>query len=76
MSMTVPQIIILNHAAYVNSQRSDERAKRKRDKEDKAAEEQRQLDEDDPVVYMGKRLSQLNSDEMMRYYNQDIGVML
>jgi hypothetical protein len=76
MSMTVPQIIILNHAAWVNSQRSDERAKRKRDTEDKATEEQRQLDEDDPIVYRGKRLSQLNSNEMMAYYNQDLGVTL
>ena len=74
MSRTLPQIILLNHAAWVNSKRTDERLKRKREEEERKAEEQRKLDDEDPIVWRGKRLSEMNSDEMMAYYG-DFGVM-
>lgn len=59
---------MLNHAAWVNSKRSDERQQRKREEEEREAEEQRKRDEKDPVVWRGKRLTEMNSDEMMAYY--------
>ena len=55
--MTMPQIIMLNHAAWINGKRSDSRTKTE-EVEDK----------DDPVVFKGKRLSQLTSAEQAQYY--------
>lgn len=62
MSVTMPQLIMLNHAASTNYKNSEIRAKHNaaRDKE---------RDEKDPVVYNGKRLSELTSDEENRYYS-------
>jgi hypothetical protein len=74
MQMTLPQIMILNHAAWVNSQRSDERYKRKREREEKIAAEQKKRDEEDPVVWNGKRLSEMNSDEWAQYYGDAGGI--
>jgi len=61
MSRTLPQIILLNHAASVNCERS----KRRSERAGKKKQEQKQTD---PVVFNGKRLSELTSDEMAAYY--------
>ena len=58
--MTVPQIILLNHAASVNSARM-------RNKMD-AASRKAPAQSNDPVVHKGKRLSELNSDEFAEYF--------
>jgi hypothetical protein len=50
---------MLSHASSVNSKRLD--ARMKRDKEDKSKED------DDPIVWKGKHLSELNSEEMGAY---------
>lgn len=64
MSLTMPQIILLNHAAWVNSEHMKQRMDTKT--------EARQDDPDNPVVYQGKRLGELNSDELARYYQQGV----
>jgi len=62
MSRTFPQIIMLNHAASTNYKNSELRAKNN-------AARDKLRDETDPVVYNGKRLSELSGDEAMRYYS-------
>lgn len=57
MRLTMPQIIMLNHAAWVNSERMKSRIHSKKNEDD-----------DDQIVYKGKRLSELNSEEMAAYY--------
>jgi hypothetical protein len=56
----MPQIIMLNHAASVNSNRMDARVKANKTKDD--------VEDTDPVVWNGKRLSEMNSDETSAYY--------
>ena len=58
----MPQIIMLNHAASVNADRAKARvtARTQREKE---------LDATDPVVMGGKRLSELNDQELATYYS-------
>jgi hypothetical protein len=57
VSLTYPQIIMMGHAAAVNSKRHDRNYK-----------SQQSDDPDDPVVMNGKRMSQLNDEELDRYY--------
>lgn len=58
--MTLPQIIMLNHAASLNSERSKEKAE--------WDQTQKQiLDEKDPVVFRGKRFSEMTSEEYDEY---------
>ena len=56
----MPQIIMLNHASWVNG----ERMKKSSDKKSAQSAD----DGEDPVVWNGKRLSEMNSDEWMLYY--------
>jgi hypothetical protein len=56
----MPQIVMLNHASSVNYKRSELRRKTTSDKE-----------ESDPVVMNGKRVSELNTDEMDAYLNSN-----
>lgn len=60
--MTLPQIVILNHAAAINGKRMEARVKGKSDAE--------QEDSKDPVVWHDKKLSQLNSEEYQAYYGE------
>lgn len=65
MRLTIPQILMLNHAAHVNSKRMDERmAKEKLRKE--AIEAAKVLrDKQDPVIpSLGKRISECTSDQI------------
>lgn len=57
MRMTLPQIVMLNHAATVNAKRVEIRVKAKSNK-----------DKQDPVVHNNKRLSELDSNDMASYY--------
>jgi hypothetical protein len=61
MRLTWPQIVMLNHASAVNYKRMEERRKSSADKE--------KQNEEDPIVMNGKRVSELNTDEMMAYLN-------
>ena len=61
MRLTMPQSIMLNHAAWVNYERMDKRVKAKGDATRHANE--------DPIVMNGKRLAELSSDEMQTYYS-------
>lgn len=55
----MPQIVLLNHASGVNSKRMEARTKVNVDSP---------TDDKDPIVYKGKRLSKLTSDELTMYY--------
>lgn len=61
MHMTLPQIILLNHAAALNAKRVDLKVKANAKKKEREAE--------DPVVHGDKRLSQLDSNDMVHYYS-------
>jgi len=63
MCLTLPQIIMLNHASWVNQARSEERFKKKQEAE------KHQTLPNDPVVFRGKRVSELDSDEFMAYWS-------
>lgn len=63
MSRTMNQIVMLNHAAWVNSKRMDARMKKDKDAEP---------DGDDPVVWHGKRLSEMTTDEWQMYYSEGV----
>lgn len=58
----MPQIIMLNHASWYNAKRLESKTKRESSSSSKKAEE------DEPVVWNGKRLSEMNSDELSQYY--------
>lgn len=61
MRLTVPQILMLSHAAKVNYDRLQERVER-----DKVADkEKKELDRKDPVMANGKRMSDCTMDELM-----------
>ena len=69
MSLTLPQLLILNHAAYVNSERRKEKTDWDAEQKKKADEAQEKLDATDPVVFNGKRLSELTDRESAQYYS-------
>jgi hypothetical protein len=63
--LTLPQIIMLNHAAKVNHDRMMERMDQDKAVKDKKDEEQRKKDKLDPVIpTLGKRMSECNSEEI------------
>lgn len=59
--LTIPQIIMMNHAAHINNLRSDERVA--------AKEVSKGDDENDPIVWQGKRASELTPEEQMIYFS-------
>jgi hypothetical protein len=63
MKLTLPQVIMLNHAADVNKKRADERQEVKRNQDQK--------EEEDPVVFLGKKASELSQDEFSLYVGTD-----
>jgi len=70
MHLTLPQILMLNHAAKVNSLRMDERIEKDRVKKDKADKEKEKRDKLDPVIpSLGKRMSECNSDEIASQFS-------
>jgi hypothetical protein len=68
MKLTMPQILMMNHGAWVNGKRFDARCERNKTRAEETRKAKEKQDEDDPIVLRGKRLSELNSDEMMEYY--------
>jgi hypothetical protein len=59
--MTMPQVIMLNHGSWVNSKRMDSKS---------GSETPAATGPGDPVVWHGKKLSQLTTDEMQQYYSE------
>ncbi len=53
MRLTIPQVIMMNHAAHVNQKRAEESAKRK---------------DGDASTGSGKRVSEMDSTEYARYF--------
>lgn len=60
MRMTMPQIIMLNHASSINYKRSEARSKAK-------ANNDKPEDESKQIVYKGKKIEELTSEEMVSY---------
>lgn len=52
--MTMPQIILLNHASYMNNKRSEAASK---------------TEEEPGAMYRGKSIDKCNSDELQNYYS-------
>ncbi len=59
MGLTVPQIVMMNHAAYINNKRLESRSKNRQTEEHSSSE----------IVMNGKKLEELTSEEQMRYYS-------
>lgn len=62
--LTMPQIIMWNHAAWVNQERGDRRYKEKRDHEDNVKESRTNPKKDSDVVVGGKKMSEMTSEEI------------
>lgn len=60
MKRTLPQIIMLNHAASVVGERMSRRYKM-------ASSGEEPEEDDDPPVWRGKRLSEMTTEETLRY---------
>lgn len=69
MSITMPQLIMLGHAAGANAKKSKEKSDYDSKQREKLREEEADLDAKDPVVWNGKRLSQLSAEENAAYMN-------
>lgn len=65
MSLTVPQILMLSHAAKVNHERMQERIEWEREDEEKLKE----LNKKDPITKNGKRMSELGMDDLLAEIN-------
>lgn len=65
MSRTVPQIIMLGHASHIQSERVNRRLEAKK----KQMDTTKQYEDENPIVFNGKRLEELNSSEMGHYYS-------
>jgi hypothetical protein len=63
MKLTVPQIILLNHAAWANHENHERRMKAKETQKKKAGTEI----EKDPEVLEGKKMSELEPEELSAY---------
>lgn len=70
MRLTVPQIHMVVHASWVNSQRAKEQSEFKGAKRKEEAARLEELDRTDPIVMNGKRLSELTSEEQIAYFNE------
>lgn len=70
MSLTVPQMIMLNHAAWVNRERAEKKFKKDRRKEQQPsyAEEEEDDDEPDVPTWNGVPITELNSKQLAMYY--------
>lgn len=62
----MPQLMMLNHAAWLDNKRSERRGAQDDSTNNLAEADLRTAD---PVVYGGKRVSELDTDEMFRYFN-------
>lgn len=62
MSLTLPQMILMNHAAWVNQKRSEEKAEQRKNEPEVL----------DPVVHKGKKVTELNSDEFGAYWGKSL----
>jgi hypothetical protein len=73
MSLTLPQIIASNYGADVNHRRGEERYEWKKQREGNPTAKPRKqqgnktLDSDPFIAKFGKRLSELNTEETMKY---------
>lgn len=66
MSLTMPQILMLGHASKVNYLRMQEKIERDRKGQEAERAAVEKVDDSDPMTQFGKRMSELNSDELMQ----------
>lgn len=70
MRLTLPQIFMLNHAAFVNGKRMDERMENDKVRKDKAEKVKAARDERDPIIpALGKRMSECTSEEIASQFS-------
>jgi hypothetical protein len=75
MSLTMPQIVMLNHAAYVNRTNSERRYEAERERDDKLkGREPRNPTSSDSHLFKPD-FSKMNSDEIVGYVMEDLAVM-
>lgn len=65
LSRTMPQIIMLGHASHITSERKTKRMEVHKT----TSSRKKEIEEDDPVVLGGKRLSELSTNEYMLYFS-------
>lgn len=71
MSLTYPQIVMLNHGAWYNRKRGEEQYER--DKKKKEREEKKRKAEQQKNPYIdnyGKTLDEMNSEEQAAYFRR------
>lgn len=72
----MPQIIMLNHAAWVNHERGERRYNANKDKGDdgnsNAPRNPTTRKERDGFRVNGKKLDELTTEEFMRYWNAEV----
>lgn len=64
MKRTLPQIIMLTHSSHIAHKRMENKMEADRKTREKKAKKEEQC----PVVFRGKRLSEMSSEEMETYY--------
>ncbi len=70
MSLTLPQIFMLNDGSDVNHKRAEEHYEWKKKTEEQAKARAPKTEADPIVPEFGKRFSELNSDEVAAYNNR------
>lgn len=69
--LTLPQIFMMNHAAWVNSKRMDERIERDKTGPKRRATATQVQDDNDPIIpEVGKRLSECTSEEIASQFTR------
>jgi hypothetical protein len=66
MRMTLPQIIMMNHAAWVNQERSERRYKVKREMEEQKSASRTSPQTAEELVIGNKKMSEMTSEEIAR----------
>lgn len=64
LRLTMPQIIMINHAAHVNKKRLDRRIERNRERGDQPLEDRIA----EMPMWNGKRIDELTSEEYLEYH--------
>lgn len=67
LKLSMAQVVMLTHAGNVNSQRLNVKMKTVRGEPDEPSNAPAESSDD--LMFEGKRLEDLNSDEYMRYFN-------
>lgn len=68
-SLTLPQLLLMNHAAEVNRKRADETHERKKKREELRKQQKEKEELKNPwIEEFGKRFDEMDSDEQLEYF--------